>query len=632
MASRDPPKKEDQGKTVLKQEALDARVTELCTSLQEIMADGEMSGQESSANETPLTKHRTDPGRSTPTDGLRRRESYCLLVRVVKDALGLSERDVRLPAHSWNEDIAVDICESRIGCPPGTYKVQLLSDTEFLLRKRPTSGPEMNWQDANAVIRLIHGDFLWCGVPVSLAAGHRSKKEAKYDLDATFAYRHTRAQECTVLNQFRKDSKRTVLSPKEPQPRGRGMTRRADKFFAKKMAGGSDQGQTALRAGAGSPDGYHSAREPSDFDNDTDEELQQVESEEEEPMVESDNSDAGSVLGRASLHSQRSTTENRDRKRTGRRLRATHSTRATNAKKGIKGRTPDGKKSKVVLSMFRDSQKEGALEYADWRAEVEEYIKKGYEDNKIKDAMLFSLEGKARQNFRHCDEHGDLTPAEILKRMDMSYNASVDFRELNARLCGLKQGSFEPPKDYYDRMVDIGVALREYHQDHFQPGELSRIEKECFFAGLRDQSKYLVSHMKDKKEYGLVDMLKELRENDEARYPANTAPPPRKPDGYNRNAGPPDRKGVGYIARPVNMEPYPEVPPDFPPDTGLLGKDPEDAYDAGYYIGVVNTADEMNRRLRLCYNCGCGGHYWADCTEELKDFLKQAKERANQEI
>ena len=76
----------------------------------------------------------------------------------------------------------------------------------------------MNWQDANAIIRLIHGHFLWCGVPVSLAAGHHSKKEAKYDLDATFAYRHTRAQERTVLSKFRKDSKRTVISPKEPQP------------------------------------------------------------------------------------------------------------------------------------------------------------------------------------------------------------------------------------------------------------------------------------------------------------------------------------------------------------------------------------------------------------------------------
>ena len=350
-----------------------------------------------------------------------------------------------------------------------------------------------------------------------------------------------------------------------------------------------------------------------------------------EHMFESDNSDNSSVQCHASLHSQHSTTENRDRKRVKRRLKARHSDRATNARKGIKGRTLDGKKSKVVLSMFQDSKKEGVLEYADPRAEVEEYIKKGYEDNKIKDAMLFSLEGKACRNFRHCDEHGDLSPAEILKRMDMSYNASVDFRDLNARLCCLKQGAFESP-DYYDRMVDIGVALREYHQDHFQPGELSRIKKECFFAGPRDQSKYLVSHMKDKREYGPVDMLKELRENDEAHYPANTAHRPGKPDSYSRNAGHPDRKGVGYMARPTNVELYPDVPQDFAPNMGVLGKDPEDAYDEGYYIGVINTADEMSRHLRLCFNCGRGGQYWADCTEPLKDSLKQAKERVNREI
>ena len=319
---------------------------------------------------------------------------------------------------------------------------------------------------------------------VSLVAGHRSKKEAKYDLDATLTYRHTRAQERPVLSKFQKDSKRSVISPKEPQPRGRGMTHRADKFFAKKMAGGLEPERPALRTIAGSPDGYHSAKETSDFDDDTEEEAQETESDV-ELMIESDNSDDSSVQSDCtSLHSQHSTTENRDRKRVRHRLKATYSNRATNAKKGIKGRTPDGKKSKVVLSMFQDSKKEGALEYADWRAEVEEYIKKGYEDNKIKDAMLFSLEGKAHRNFWHCDEHGDLSPAEILKWMDMSYNASVDFRDLNARLCGLKQGAFESPKDYYNRMVDIGVALREYHQDRFQPGELSCIEKECFFAGL----------------------------------------------------------------------------------------------------------------------------------------------------
>ena len=93
------------------------------------------------------------------------------------------------------------------------------------------------------------------------------------------------------------------------------MTCRADKFFAKKMAKGSELERPALRTAAGSPDGYHSAKETSDFDDDTEEEAQEVESDVEQTL-ESDNSDDSSVRSdRASLHSQRSTTENRDKKR-----------------------------------------------------------------------------------------------------------------------------------------------------------------------------------------------------------------------------------------------------------------------------------------------------------------------------
>ena len=45
------------------------------------------------------------------------------------------------------------------------------------------------------------------------------------------------------------------------------------------------------------------------------------------------------------------------------------------------------------------------------------------------------------------------------------------------------------------------------------------------------------------------------------------------------------------------MKPYPDVPQDFVPNTGVFGKDPEEAYNEGYYIGVINTADEMSRRV-----------------------------------
>ena len=82
------------------------------------------------------------------------------------------------------------------------------------------------------------------------------------------------------------------------------MTHRTDKHFAKRVAAGQGLERRALHEAAGSPDGYHSAREPSDFDNDTEEELQDVESKE-EPMVKTNNSDTSSVRsGRASLRSQ----------------------------------------------------------------------------------------------------------------------------------------------------------------------------------------------------------------------------------------------------------------------------------------------------------------------------------------
>ena len=97
--------------------------------------------------------------------------------------------------------------------------------------------------------------------------------------------------------------------------------------------------------------------------------------------------------------------------------------------------------------------------YTDWCHEVEEYIRKGYDENRIKDAMLSSVEGQVYVNFRSCDEGRNRTPAQILKEMDSIYNISVTFRDLNARMCGLKQGMNEPIKTYYERMADISVKL-----------------------------------------------------------------------------------------------------------------------------------------------------------------------------
>ena len=81
---------------------------------------------------------------------------------------------------------------------------------------------------------------------------------------------------------------------------------------------------------------------------------------------------------------------------------------------------------------------------------MEEYLWKGYDDNRIKDAMLSSVEGQGYVNFCSCDEGRNRIPVQILKEMDSIYNVSVMFRDLNARMCRLKQGMNEPIKAYYE--------------------------------------------------------------------------------------------------------------------------------------------------------------------------------------
>ena len=286
----------------------------------------------------------------------------------------------------------------------------------------------------------------------------------------------------------------------------------------------------------------------------------------------------------------------------------------------------------MVLSLFRDSPKEGALTYTNWRRKVEEYIRKGYDNNRIKDAMLSSIEGQAYVNFHSCDEGRNRTLAQILKEMDSIYNVSVTFRDLNARMCGLKQGMNKPIKMYYERMADISVKLEQYHWDRFGPGELKMMKKDCFYAGLKEHNKYLVSHMKDREQYGPAQMLREIREQEDSRYPANTSPKPHHTDSGNKNASHFNKNSTydkprAYTVRHTDVQ-IPDQRGDKPDLSPTNDIDPDEIYDEGYYVAVINTANEADKWGR-CFNCGKEGHHWAECKEPLKESLKLAKEGAN---
>ena len=119
-----------------------------------------------------------------------------------------------------------------------------------------------------------------------------------------------------------------------------------------------------------SPDDFHSAWEPSDS------------AWEPKPLLDKDNTSVFSDCttqqsGYDTDRSHRTNTSNQNQK-------CNRGSHPINAKK-----EEDKHTGKVVLSLFWDSPKEGAFTYTDWCREVEEYLHKGYDDNWVKDAMLW---------------------------------------------------------------------------------------------------------------------------------------------------------------------------------------------------------------------------------------------------
>ena len=54
------------------------------------------------------------------------------------------EQDRKVLDYCWNAGICKDICETQTRVLPGTFSVDLLSDTEFLVYKLPKTGRGMS--------------------------------------------------------------------------------------------------------------------------------------------------------------------------------------------------------------------------------------------------------------------------------------------------------------------------------------------------------------------------------------------------------------------------------------------------------------------------------------------------------
>ena len=124
----------------------------------------------------------TSPG-ETP-----RQESYCLYIRVLRDSDVVLEQDRKVPDYCWNAGISKDICEARTRALPGTFSVDLLSDTEFLVYKLPKMGRGMSEAESTLFADLITRSYLWAGVLADVFVTPQTTQQVRRDKAKTREY------------------------------------------------------------------------------------------------------------------------------------------------------------------------------------------------------------------------------------------------------------------------------------------------------------------------------------------------------------------------------------------------------------------------------------------------------------
>ena len=300
------------------------------------------------------------------------------------------------------------------------------------------------------------------------------------------------------------------------------------------------------------------------------------------------------------------------------------------------------KNRRLSFPLFRETTKEDAISYRDWRSEIEDALEHGHNAAKVKEVMFMSLEGMARDNAKMIDENGDLHVTHILDGLDSLYGVSMTFQSLNAALCSLQQRQMESARAYYNRMAQITVILRERHSNRYRPGELARMSKDCFYAGLLPENRPMVVHLKDQPHTTPLDLLKALLEQEEndaltrTQYPpsisSRTSQPLKPVERYHRHP-PAEKRNDGYTICPAQLDADPtEATPEADPVPLTDTLDAlETWYNDGFLIGLRQAAEVSELRHGRCFNCQKEGHHWRQCKEPLSPELQEVSDQQDRE-
>ena len=148
------------------------------------------SGADDAAMADPPREWVGSPVRSLTSLGeIPRQESYCLYIRVLRDSDVVLEQDHKVPDYCWNAGISKDICKAWTRVLLGTFSVDLLSDTEFLVYKLTKTGRGMSEAESMLFADLTAGSYLWAGVPADVFVTPRTTQQVRRDKAKTREYR-----------------------------------------------------------------------------------------------------------------------------------------------------------------------------------------------------------------------------------------------------------------------------------------------------------------------------------------------------------------------------------------------------------------------------------------------------------
>ena len=384
------------------------------------------ASQDDQATDPTTGSQSVSPATATVAEGVHRWEKYSLLVRI------FTARGRRsLEPHAWVEDLLKDFFKLILEI---NLSVILLSPTECLIFcGNRAQGQGMSWDESLQYAHQLTGVHPWTGYMIEVVAYQQTLKEARHEMQVAREFTHERTkQRITHLNALAMvpAAKARSATP-QGSPWGRGMMRRADRYFVQQQLGEMNleesnftQRPTLLGAQPESPereqfdstwedaeeDGKAASALDAELDTSTGEEM--------------DASGHPAQAPSAERHHRRNHAMHRER---------THARREF--------RRP--KNRCLSFPLFWETTKEDAISYWDWRSEIEDALEHGHDAAKVKEAMFASLEGMARDNAKMIDENWDLHVTPILDGLDSLYGVSMTFQLLNAALCGLQQRQME---------------------------------------------------------------------------------------------------------------------------------------------------------------------------------------------